>query len=402
MRLGKFLNSKPASPKIFILLTVLTEVIMGGMLFPITPYFVERFRSDAFTIGLLASTFATAQFIAAPVLGALSDRIGRRPILLMSTAGSSLASYIFGFANALWLLFLSRIFNGLTGGVISTAQAYLVDISESEQERTKNFGLIGATLGLGFILGLALGGSLGAINIKLPIFFAGTVALMNTIFGYYHLKESLIHKIEKPIRITNLNPFTHLAELLRRNQVRNLLLGLFIYKFAFIGCTKISVIFLRDRFGWDPIQAASLFVVAGIVSAVVQGVLIRKIVPIFGEMKVALTGLLFFSVALVLIPLAPFGILLYGIQVTLALGDGLAFPSLQGLLANSVAEQEQGKINGGSESLMSLGIMLAPLISTFSYDRLGMEAPFWGATLLVLLAIVVIVQNRSAMKSASP
>lgn len=402
MQLGKFLNNDFAFPKIFIFLTVLTEVIVGGILFPILPYFVERFSSDAFTIGLLASSFGAAQFVATPVLGAVSDRIGRRPILLMCTAGTSLACYIFGFANALWLLFLSRIFNGLTGGVVSTAQAYLADISQSEQERTKNFGLIGATFGLGFILGPALGGALATINIKLPVLLAGTIALINTIIGYYQLTESLTHKIEKPIRITNLNPFTQLAELLHRKQVRNLLLGFFIYSFVFSGCTNIFVIFLRDRFGWDPIQAGSLFVVAGIVSAVVQGVLIGKIVPIFGEMKVGLTGLFLFSVALALIALTPFGILLYGIQAILALGDGLAFPSLRGLLASSVAEQEQGKISGGSQSLMSLGQILAPSITSFSYDKLGMEAPFWGATLLVLLAIVIIPQNRSAMKSASP
>jgi MFS family permease len=401
MRLGKFFKNHLASPKTFIFLTISIEAIAGGLLLPVLPYLVEQFRSDAFTIGLLTSSFAAAQFIATPVLGAVSDRIGRRPILLICTAGTSLAFYIFGFANALWLLFLSRIFNGLTGGVISTAQAYLADVSQSEQERTKNFGLIGAAAGLGFILGPALGGALAPINIKLPVFVAGTAALINTIIGYYQLTESLTHKIEKPIRINNLNPFTQLAELLRRNQVRNLLLGFFIYNFAFSGFTSIFVVFIRDRFDWEPAQAGSLLLVIGIVSIVVQGTLIGKIVPLFGEMTVSFTGLFLVSLALVLIALAPIGILLYGTQAIFALGVGLASPSLRGLLASSVAEQEQGKVSGASQSLVSLGQIIAPSIAGFSYDQLGMEVPFWGAALLVILAIVTIWPNRGAMKSAS-
>jgi len=400
MRLGNLFKTNIASPKTFIFFTISIESIAGGLLLPVLPYIVERFSSDAFTIGLLTSSFAAAQFIATPLLGAVSDRMGRRPILLICTAGTSLAFYIFGFANTLWLLFLSRIFNGLTGGVISTAQAYLADIAQSQQERTKNFGLIGASAGLGFILGPALGGSLGAINIKLPVFVAGTAALINTIIGYYQLGESLTHKIEEPIRISNLNPFTQLTELLRRNQVRSLLLGFFIYNFAFSGFTSIFVVFVRDRFGWDPVQAGSVLVIVGIVSIVVQGVLIGKIVSLFGETKVGFIGLFLVSFSLVLAALAPVGILLYGIQSIFALGVGLASPCLRGLLASSVAAQEQGKVSGASQSLVSLGQIVAPSMAGFSYDNVGMGVPFCGEAVLVLLAIVMIWQNRSAVKSS--
>jgi MFS family permease len=178
-------------------------------------------------------------------------------------------------------------------------------------------------------------------------------------------------------------------------------LGFFIYNFAFSGFTSIFVVFIRDRFDWEPAQAGSLLLVIGIVSIVVQGTLIGKIVPLFGEMTVSFTGLFLVSLALVLIALAPIGILLYGTQVIFALGVGLASPSLRGLLASSVAEQEQGKVSGASQSLVSLGQIIAPSIAGFSYDQLGMEVPFWGAALLVLLAIVTIWPNRGAMKSAS-
>jgi MFS family permease len=401
MQLGNFFRNHFASPKTFIFITILIEVIAGGLLVPVLPYLVEQFRSDAFTIGLLTSSFAAAQFVATPVLGSFSDRIGRRPILLTCTAGTSLAFYLFGFADALWLLFLSRIFNGLTGGVVSTAQAYLADISQSQQDRTKNFGLIGAAAGLGFILGPALGGWLAPINIKFPVFAAGTAALLNTMIGYYQLPESLTRKAKEPMRLSNLNPFTQLAELLRRNQVRNLLLGFFIYNFAFSGFTAIFVVFVRDRFGWSPVQAGSVLLVIGIVSIAVQGFLIGKIVPLFGEAKISFTGLFLVSLSLVLVAIAPMGVLLYGIQAIFALGVGLAAPCLRGLLANSVAEQEQGKISGGSQSLVSLSQVLAPSIAGWSYDHFGMEVPFWGEALLVLLAMITIWQNRSVIKSAS-
>ncbi|MEM9511979.1 MAG: MFS transporter, partial [Cyanobacteria bacterium P01_E01_bin.48] len=223
------------SPLVFLFITVTIEVMGSSLLFPVIPFVVQQFRADALTIGLLSSSFAIAQFLAAPFLGALSDRVGRRPVLLACALGTSASFFIFGFANTLWLLFASQIVNGLTGGVVSTAQAYIADVSKSPQDRTKNFGLLGAAAGLGFIFGPALGGILAAIALKLPAFVAGAIALGNTCLGYFTLPESLKVKRADPINVTDLNPIKQLGTLFARLQLRYLLIGYFIFFLAFAG-----------------------------------------------------------------------------------------------------------------------------------------------------------------------
>lgn len=364
------------SPFIFILLTVLIEVIGSGLVSPLIPYIVEEFRSDALTVSLLASSYAAAQFLFAPILGTLSDRVGRRPVLLVCTFNTALAFFIFGLAQALWVMFLAQIINGITGGVVTTAQAYLADISKSQEERTKNFGLIGATAGIGFILGPIIGGSLAAITLRLPIFVAGSLSLLNFALGYFTLKESLKEPIKTPLTVRSLSTFAQLKDLLQRSQLRYLLSGYFLFYLAFTGLTSIFVVLVRDRFDWGPIEAAGILAWIGLVTALVQGGLIGKLLPRFGSDRLLMVGLGNMIVALIGICFVPQGIYLYGTQTLYAFGVGLSSPTWRGAIANAVPDSEQGKVSGGSQSLASLSQILGPFLAGGAYDYISGNAPF--------------------------
>ena len=380
----------PISPLFLVVFTMIIEVTGSGLLFPVLPYLVEQYRSDAVTIGLLSASFATAQFFAAPVLGTLSDRVGRRPIFVICTAGTAVSFFLFGFADRLWILFAAQIANGLTGGVVSTAQAYIADISTSRQERTKNFGLIGAAVGIGFILGPLVGGGLGGIDLRLPVFIAGGLATANAISTYFILPESLKTPNTKPLTVHDFNPIVQLDDLLSRPRLRNLLLGYFSFFIAFSGFTNIFVVLVRDRFAWQPLDAAGILFFVGIISSIVQGGLIRKLLPRFGELALTLTGFSLVAVSLCIVPFLPRGYLLYGTQAIFAFGVGIAAPSLRGLIANSVSDEEQGKVSGGSFSLNSLTQILGPLLAGLSYDYIAPDAPMWFGVILATLGVVAI------------
>ncbi len=382
---------------LFIFITILIDKLGESLIFPILPFLVERFRSDAFTLGLLASSFAIAQFIASPIIGALSDRYGRRPILLVCILGTAVSYYLFGLAASLWMLFFSRVVDGITGGVAATAQAYIADIS-SPENRAKNFGLTGAAFGLGFTLGPALGGVLANINLNLPVFVAGTIALLNFFLGWFVLPESLEKDQRRPLTLKDLNPIGQLADLLKNPKIQGLLISFFIFNFAFAGFSSIFVLFLNDRYGWGPTQAAIVFFFIGIVSTIVQGGLIRQLLPRFGEAKLSVMGLLLVAIAfagIALIP--PSGAMLvpalYTTQAMLALGVGLIIPCLRGLISNRVSDQEQGKTLGGNQALQSVATILGPLWAGWMFDHSGALAPFWTGAFFMAMAIGFTLMN---------
>lgn len=390
------------SPFIFILLTVLIEVIGSSLVSPLIPYIVEEFRSDALTVTLLASSYAVAQFLFAPVLGTLSDRVGRRPVLLVCTVNTAVAFFIFGLAQALWVMFLAQIINGITGGVITTAQAYLADISQSQQERTKNFGLIGAVAGIGFILGPLLGGSLAAITLRLPIFVAGSLSLLNFALGYFTLNESLKEPVKTPLTVRSFSTFAQLKDLVQHSQLRYLLSGYFLFYLAFTGLTSIFVVLVRDRFAWGPTEAAGVLAWIGLVTIAVQGGLIGKLLPRFGSDRLLIVGLGNMIVALIGICLVPQGIYLYGTQTLYALGVGLSSPTLRGAIANAVSDSEQGKVSGGSQSLVSLSQIFGPFLAGGAYDYLSGNAPFAMQAVFLGLALLCLLASLKHRPSSEP
>lgn len=387
-------SRRSVSPLVFIVLTVVIEVTGTGLLFPIIPYLIQEFRSDAFTVGLLSSSFAMAQFLAAPVLGGLSDRVGRRPVLLMCALGTAISFFVFGFAQSLWVMFAAQIINGMTGGVVSTAQAYIADVSSSPEARTKNFGLLGAAAGIGFILGPVLGGTLAGINLRLPVFVAGGVALVNVLVGYFTVKESLKTPSSTPISLRTFNPVAQLLDLLRRPVLRYLLAAYFLFYISFAGLTSTFVVFARDSFTWGPAQAAGVLFWVGIVSTVVQGGLIRRLLPRYGSQRLLVAGMITMTVALVLICLVPAGGYLYLTQGLYALGVGLVSPTLRGAVANAVPDSEQGQVSGGSQALTSLTQILGPLVAGGVYDQVGATASFAQQAVCMVLAICCLVVSR--------
>lgn len=403
MSLSSKKAASPAIPQLaFIFITILIDKMGESIIFPILPFLIERFSTDAFTLGLLVSSFSVAQFIAAPIIGALSDRYGRRPVLLVCILGTTASYYLFGFANTLVLIFVSRIIDGITGGVAGTAQAYIADIS-APQDRAKNFGLTGAAFGLGFTLGPALGGILANVSLNLPVFVAGTLALINFGIGFFSLPESLPLEQRRPLKWRDLNPITQLTDLLANVRIRGLLTAFFLFNFAFAGFSGIFVLFLNQRFGWGPSEAAMVFFFIGVVSTIVQGGLIRKLLPAFGEAKLSISGLLLVAIAFAIIVLLPDqgwmvvpGI--YTTQAMLALGVGLIIPCLRGLISNRVSNQDQGRTIGGSQGVQSLASILGPLWAGYVFDNLGLLSPFWMGALIMIVAANITFLNLVRQK----
>ncbi len=375
-------------PLVFIFLTVFLDLLGVGILVPVIPFIVAEFRSDALTVGLLSLTFAAAQFLASPVLGALSDRYGRRTVLLLSVLGTGGGYFLFGFAQTLWLLFLARLIDGFTGGNISTAQAYIADVSPPE-DRAKNFGLIGAAFGLGFILGPAIGGILSHVSLRAPAFAAAGLSLLTVGLGYILLPESLppARRVRTPFRLNELHPLGHLGEALRRPGVRRIFIAFFAISFAMAGLQSNYAVFTREQFGLGPAGTAWLFTLVGAISVLVQGVLLRRI-PIRGrERTIAMSGLALMATGFAATAFAPSVLWLYPATGLLALGNAAAAPMLTAEVSRNVSGEEQGRMLGSMQSVASLTRILGPLWAGLAFDHIGYGAPYWTGALWVLAGL---------------
>jgi MFS family permease len=364
---------------------VFLDLLGASILIPVIPYVVRVYRPDAMTVGLLSLSYSAAQFLATPVLGALSDRVGRRPVLLTSILGSAFGYFLFGWAGSLWVLFASRILDGLTGGNLSTAQAYIADRS-LPQDRAKNFGMIGAAFGLGFVLGPAIGGALSKISLQAPAFAAGIVSLITCLTALFFLPESLPPEKRKTagFSLRQLNPLGHIAAPLKRPVLRWLLPGFFVSAFAMGGLSSNFAVYTLNRYALTASQNAMILVWLGAVSVFVQGYLVRKILPKVGENKLASEALILSVAGYAVVAWSPTVWLLYvGIGI-IAIGNGLGGPAMQGLLSRQADAHEQGTLMGVSASLNSLARVGGPLFAGAVFDHVGMSAPYWaGAAFMV-------------------
>jgi DHA1 family tetracycline resistance protein-like MFS transporter len=375
-------------PLIFIFLTIFLDLLGVGILVPVLPFIVAEFRSDALTVGLLSLTFAAAQFLASPVLGALSDRYGRRVVLLLSVLGTGAGYFLFGLAQTLWLLYLSRLIDGFTGGNISTAQAYIADVSPPE-DRAKNFGLIGAAFGLGFIMGPAIGGMLSLWSLRAPAFAAGGLSLVTVALGYFLLPESLPpeRRERRPFRVADLHPLGHLDETLRRPGLARLFTAIFAMSFAMAGLQSNYAVFTRERFGLGPQGNAWIFTLVGAVSVLVQGVLLRRIPTAGHERRIATWGLLLMAGGFAATAFVPSVAWLYPATLLLAFGNASAAPMLTSEVSRTVSGVEQGKVLGSMQSVVSLTRILGPLWAGLVFDHVGHGAPYWTGALWVVAAL---------------
>jgi len=372
----------------FLFITVFVDMIGYGIVIPLLPFYVQQYVPGAVLIGLLGSLYAAMQFFGGPFLGGLSDRIGRRPVLLLCLFGTSLAYLLLGLADTLLLLVAAVALAGAAGGTLATAQAYIADSTEPA-DRARGLGLIGAAFGLGLIAGPVLGGTLSLFSLGAPAFAASALALCNMAFGFFVLPESLPIMSRTPTPILRLNPISQLGGVLGISGIRTLLLAVFLLNLSFAGLLTNFPLFSNVRFGWDATANAFFFAFVGVCAVLTQGVLLGRLQPRFGEKRLLLGGLALMALNLVLMALIPFGWMLYPVVGILAVGTGLAIPSLTALISRRVSEREQGKVMGGQQAILSLTLILGPVIAGLAFDHLGVPAPYWIGGLLAALALLV-------------
>ncbi len=372
---------------LFIFIVVFLDLLGAGLLLPILPYYVLPYRSDATTVSLMYLSFSAAQFVASPFMGILSDRHGRRPVLLLSILGTSIGYFLFAAAGSLQMMFFARILDGITGGNISTAQAYIADVSKPE-DRAKNFGLIGAAFGLGFIIGPALGGLLSTISIHTPPLVAGAISLATAVFGYFALPESLDaeHRRAAPVRARDLNPIGPVFEAFARAPLRLLLLSLFVMNFAMSGLQANFSVFTLARFSFTPRQNAWIFAFIGLCAAITQGYLVRRLSAVVSEKRLAAIGLALMTAGFFTIAISSAPWMLY-LAVVFIAGVGLCSPSQMALLSHRVSAREQGWLLGTAQSVMSATRVLGPVWAGWTFDFFGQASPYWTGTGWLLLAL---------------
>src|SRR5215218_6362969 len=396
------------SPLLVIFVTVFIDLVGFGIVIPVLPFYVEgtRFNASPRAVGLLFASYSIMQLVFTPILGRLSDRHGRRPVLFFSLIGTSIGFFILGFATTLWMLFLGRIIDGITGGNISTAQAYIADVT-TEENRAKGMGLIGAAFGLGFIFGPAIGGILSRWGAHVPFLFAGALSLANATLLYFVLPETV--GPGHPARASAAaGRWSQLASALRQSRLAFVLAVYFLFVTAFSVMTSSFGLFTLYRFGFDAHDTGWIFAFVGDVGALVQAGLIERVVKACGEPPRVNLGALLFTASLVLIPFTgphTGTAALLALGALFALGNGLATPSLTSLASKSAGAGEQGGVLGVTQSVASLSRVVGPLVSAaliysavanVGQDRqphnmsdASVAQTFWAAAAIMFVAFLI-------------
>jgi len=355
------------SPLLVIFITVFIDLVGFGIVIPVLPYYAEgtKFGATPTQVGLLFASYSVMQLVFSPVLGRLSDKYGRRPILLMSLLGTAVGFLVLGFATTLWMLFVGRIIDGISGGNISTAQAYIADVTTKEN-RAKGMGLIGAAFGLGFVFGPAIGGILSRWGINVPFLFAGGLALANAILLYLTLPETVTPDHPARVSAASGRGWRQLLDALREPRLAYVLAIYFLGIVAFSIMTATFSLFMMFRLGYDAFHNGWVFAFVGIISAAIQGGLIGKLVKRFGEPLLIIVGALLFSASLFVIPfvtLASGLSVLLALGATTAIGQALSAPSLSSLASKTASAAEQGGVLGVMQSVASLARAVGPSLA---------------------------------------
>src|ERR1700743_3685915 len=390
----------------FIFATLLIDVMGLAIIIPVFPKLIEHLIhgnvSDASLYGgWLTAVYAIMQFFCSPLIGNLSDKYGRRPVLLCSLEGFCIDFMFFAFSPTIGLLFIGRIIAGFTGASFTTANAYIADISEPEK-RAANFGLVGVAFGLGFIIGPVIGGILARYNVQYPFLAAAGLAFLNALYGYFILPESLAPEHRRPLELKKINPFTSLIQLNKYKSVVGLAASLFLIYFAVQSVQSVWAYYTIYKFNWSETMVGISLGVVGFLIALVQGGLIRFINPNLGNERSIWVGLLFYSLGLILFAFASKGWMMFVFLIPYCLG-GIAGPALQGYMSNSVPPNEQGNLQGGLTGLMSISSIFGPWSMTWTFHFytkpnspvLFPGAPFAiGAILMLLSAILAVLSFR--------
>ena len=388
-------KTKAALSLIFVIM--LMDVIGITLLSPVAPYIVQKYSSEALMVSMLTVLYAGGQFVAAPLIGKLGDRYGRRPVLLISLLGQAIGYLIFGMGGALWILFLGRIIGGITGGNLSTASAYIADVSKPE-ERSKNFALIGMAWSVGLILGPAAGGLLGQLNLQAPAFAAAGLSLLNLLLGIFILPELLPLERRETARMrpNDFNPIVAIFEMARKPGLGWLLLVTALFNFAFNGINSTSTLFVIQKFSAEPWQLSLLLGLAGIAVGATTFILVPRLVPRFGDTKVARVSLIGQSVLNVSIFFMPLFWPIFPLNMLVSAISAFTFPTLTTLSTDLVLHREVGLLMGVTTGLGSLMNIFGPLWAGAMYDHVMVGAPYWmGAVILALAGFMLL---RPAVK----
>ena len=394
---------------IFVIFTTVVLDSMGiGIIIPVMPALFaevtgsEKISDIAIWGGLLAFTFALMQFIFGPILGALSDRYGRKPILLLALFVMAAYYLLMGFAQTLWLLFLGRLIGGITAATHATANAYMADIS-SPEEKAARFGMLGAGFGLGFVLGPLIGGLLGEWGPRAPFFAAAMLAAANGVLCYFVLKESLKTKNQREFMWYRANPIGAILDLRKFEGIYSLLLVFLLFTIGTSIYAAIWPFFTVERFSWSPGMIGISLTIYGVCFAIVQGVLVRPAIKIWGEKKTIIIGFCFEFSAMVTFAFLTDGKILI-ILIPLASLGVLAQPAIQAILSKSVGDDRQGAIQGVASSLNAIAMVITPITMTWilavfsdktaKYYFPGM--PFLFSALMVLLCLFIISRRKQA------
>jgi multidrug resistance protein len=398
------------SPLVVIFTTVFIDLLGFGIVIPVLPFYAEgtRFNATPRTVGLLFASYSIMQLLFSPVLGRLSDKYGRRPVLFVSIIGTGIGFLILGFATTLWMLFLGRILDGITGGNISTAQAYIADITTKE-DRAKGMGLLGAAFGLGFIFGPAIGGILSRWGIQVPFLFAAGLCFANAILLYFRLPETVTRDHPARVSAAGGRGFSQLINSLKQPRLGFVLTIYFLFIVAFSIMTTSFSLYTMFRFGYDAQHNGYLFAYVGLIAVIIQGVLIGRLVKRFGELPLVIVGALFFAISLFAIPFV--GPQTGGLLALLvgggifSLGNSLATPALTSLASKSVGPAEQGTVLGVTQSAGSLARAVGPSIAALlihsAAPHVGVDGvphhmsdaslfvTFWTGSVIMFLAFLL-------------
>lgn len=384
-----------------VLATLLIDVVGFGIVMPVLPDLITSLThlplGEAARVGgMLMGSFAVMQFLFGPVMGGLGDRFGRRPVLLACLVAFGVDYVVMGLAPTIGWLFASRAFAGMAGASFVPASAYVADVTPPER-RAQNFGLVGAVFGLGFVIGPALGGLLGGIGVRVPFFVAGALALLNASIGFFLLPESLPRERRRPFSIARANPFGTFASLARLRGTLPLFAAWFLWMLAHQSYPSTWAFFTRLRFGWSETAIGLSLAYVGLLMALGQALVARRLIPAIGERRAILLGLALGFVGFAGNALAPSGWVVYVVLAIAAL-QGLVFPSMNSTLSRLVAPDQQGELQGGVASLQSVAAIVGPPLLTGVFERFTRAdarpflpgAPYFVAAALAVAAMGVV------------
>ena len=399
------MSTKPKAATGFIFVTLLLDTIGFGIIIPVVPGLImELIEGDVSNAslygGILTFSFAFSQFLSAPILGGLSDKYGRRPILSISLFGFGLNYLLTAWAPTIGWLFLARIFSGITSATTTTGSAYIADVSAPEK-RAQNFGLIGAAFGLGFIIGPVIGGFLGEYGLRVPFLAAAGLTFINWLYGFFVLPESLKVENRRAYSWKRANPLGSLLQLKKYPIIIGLIAALFFVHFASHSTQSIWTYYTMLKFDWSPIMIGWSLGFVGLMVVLVQGVLVRKFIPVIGENKGIYIGLSFYVIGFILFAFASEGWMMFAFCIPYVL-SGLSGPSMQSIMTRQVESNAQGELQGAIASVVSLTAALAPPVMTGIFYKFTQDsAPifFPGAPFILgaILAIVSIVLARRSL-----